>query len=227
MNNQKGFVWLPVLLGIFILAGLAILGLVPYQKMQPVPRIPQDTIAPITQQMVVPPSTTRNILYAPDAKPSTTKTYVNSSYGYRVQYPTDLIFSPDEGPGLGFVAAVDFTYPGKYRYFEGKVSVMLLTDVDCLVVPAISQSFNGNSATTTIDGVSFLTYTVADALTGEYRSWLRYQTPLHGMCLLIQKTTIVFDGKDLSEDEKIASQKEVQKGNAKLDSIIQSFQFTR
>lgn len=215
----------------FIVAGLAIFGLVPHQQIQPVPQITQDNIAPIVQQAVVPPSTTRNLLEpihdTPETKPSTTQTYINSRYGYRVQYPTDIVFTPDDGPGLGYTSAVDFTYQGN-RYYEGKVSIMILKDMPkCLVVPAISQSFYGNSATTTIDGVSFLTYTVADALIGEYRSWLRYQTPFQGLCLLIQKTTIVFSNTDWTEDEQIASQKEVQKANAKLDSIIRSFQFTR
>jgi len=225
----------------FIVAGLAILGLVPHQQPQPIPQLPQQVI----QQPTNPAAPN---ISQPSSKG--TQTYTNTQYRFSIQYPEGLqahVPGSTDQYGITINRAAWLVEIGQIKKqfttseygwgndgytaaAQGKVIVGVSMDsndvANCMSAPDIGNVMQSSITHKTINGTHFLSYEAGDPALGLYRLTQIYQTLHNGICFSILEQIDGGESSHMNKTDAVANDKMLSDILAQLDAIATSFKFT-
>jgi hypothetical protein len=167
-----------------------------------------------------------------DREPPSLKTYTNPSYGFTIQYPSDMfgITQPEKRPFY------DGVTNGKRLFLIGSNSDGVLvaastdaTDVaNCLAKPisTFEKMYTEKDITTvSINGVSFLRVSIGDAGLGSFTNIQMYKTLHNGTCFAVSGRNSGASPSHFSGQVAKQVALDNQEQATKMDTIVHSFKF--
>lgn len=157
-----------------------------------------------------------------------TKTYTNDTYGFSFQYPDGVQFdttATNWSDLSGLSAEHILTLKT-----NGPVTISISASADpgdvgrCMVVPQASEESVSKAGNVTINGLSFLKYSIGDAAMGHYTNQDVYDILHNNRCYrLIMQTEST---RTESDAEAQAQQSSIATAKALLQPVLDTFRFT-
>jgi hypothetical protein len=179
-------------------------------------------------------ATSDSFTIAQDASRSLT-TYTSTQYGFRFRYPADSTLSSAEEPIYPkaddpWVQIASVAWQAGDTRVHGSMTVdasAAETDVrTCLTIPSSTETTYSSLGTTTINGVPFSTYTYSVPATALYGEGTVYRTVHAGRCYQVTNDRNGAAAGHYEEPEASLIRAAYMAAKAKLDTIVQTFEFT-